>query len=54
MSYSYIETEAADRKRTSKGEITLKLVLGGHIFYLNPFEKTLLGNVFMISKNKCD
>ena len=54
MRYSYIETEAADRKRFSKGEIKMNLVLGGHIFNLNPFQKTVLGNVFMSSKNKCD
>lgn len=54
MSYLHIETEAADRKRFSKGEIKLKLVLEGHIFDLNPFQKTLLGNVLMTSKNICD
>ena len=54
MSYLYIETEAADRNCFSKGEIKLKLVLEGHIFDLNPFQKTLLGNVLMTSKNKCD
>ena len=51
MSYSYIETKTADRKRFSKGEIKLKLVLRRHIFDLNPFRKTLLGNAFLISKN---
>ena len=54
MRYSYIETEAADRKHFSKGEIKMNLVLGGHIFHLNPFQITVLGNVFMSSKNKCD
>lgn len=54
MSYSYIETKTADRKRFSKGEIKLKLVLRRHIFDLNPFRKTLLGNAFLISKNICD
>ena len=54
MSYSHIETEAAGSKRFSKEEIKLKLVLGGQIFDLNPFQKTILGNVFMIFKNKCD
>ena len=54
MSYSYIETEAADRKPFSKREIKLKLVLEGHIFDLNPFQKTSLRNVLMTSKNQCD
>ena len=49
--YSYIETEAVDRKSFSKGEIKLKLVMAGHIFDLNIFRKTILGNVFMILKN---
>ena len=44
--YSYIEIEAEDRKRFSKGEIKLKVVMAGHIFDLNLFQKTLLGNVF--------
>ena len=38
--------EAEDRKRFSKGEIKLKVVMAGHIFDLNLFQKTLLGNVF--------
>ena len=38
--------EAVDRKRFSKGEIKLKVVMAGYIFVLNLFQKTLLGNVF--------
>ena len=44
--YSYIEIEAVDRKRFIKGEIKLKVVMAGHIFDLNLFQKTLLGNIF--------
>ena len=38
--------EAVDRKRFSKGGIKLKVVMAGHFFDLNLFQKTLLGNVF--------
>ena len=50
--YSYIEIEAVDWKRFSKGEIKLKVVMAGHIFDLNLSQKTLLGNIFTKAATK--